>query len=740
MRRRALIGTEPNEPLVNGTTTSGAAAAAGAMTGFAVVAGVLLVACVALMVPAIVGAFRAADSANTAQHALESPCSKYRAFGVQGTPQGFLSTAGPAVEAMVQNQVDDTGVPGMFVAGGANGEIHHFETGMADVANAIPFTNRTLIRLLQQGRFIGAVALLKFMSESNMNGDDLLSTYIPQFASTQVIKAHDPHTPLLLNNAFTTVAGSNVVTVTTTTLAGINDGDNVTIAGVLAAVDGIPAAELNGVHTVRRPSAATPIVFTIKVATQATAGAVGVGGKFVVTIPFVKYNNALTTVAASNVVKVTTPAPHGWSTGDFVAVGKTANAAAVDGIPAAEINGNHQITVTSTTEFTFAVTTTATAGAALTGGGLQLAWVDNADVFVAAPDFVCNFNADYYTLEDPITPPIVRHVLDHSLGLAYSQMADFLCADLSFPFKYQRETLIQNRIVIQRDLAQGFDLPGKATSGVGIQAWAAAWAQVPLAFHPGAYWIEGPQASFIGALIEIGDASASVSLDSPPKARTTEQYMQETIFDPVGMEDTLFFIQDLDPRRTDLLGRMSEVYFSHTSIPVTFFFPFLAPNIDYAYAAGRPRVNALFDSGLMSTPADLLRFADMIRRGGKLRNGTRIIPETLVAELSRTQNRFYENLYPADPGNTWGYGVTVSSHGNFFGSTSVPMGDRVIHALGNFRTTLYVDFGQDTFSVAGWQGIGGANEFYAISYAYGAHLKCINPQDVDAVSLPTTSY
>jgi len=127
----------------------------------------------------------------------------------------------------------------------------------------------------------------------------------------------------------------------------------------------------------------------------------------------------------------------------------------------------------------------------------------------------------------------------------------------------------------------------------------------------------------------------------------------------------------------------------------------------------------------------------MIRRGGKLANGTQLIPASSLAEASRTQNVFFENSYHNHPGATWGLGVEVVSHGSTIGSTGVPMGDRVIAWDGVFGTSFYVDFGQDTFGISGIQALGSFIERYRIVYSYNAHLKCINPQDVDAIALPT---
>ena len=77
-------------------------------------------------------------------------------------------------------------------------------------------------------------------------------------------------------------------------------------------------------------------------------------------------SNSLSTVLGVNKVTVTLPVAHGALVNSFVTV---SGAVAVGGIPASEINGNHQITtIDSATKFTFFVTTPATATVAAGGG------------------------------------------------------------------------------------------------------------------------------------------------------------------------------------------------------------------------------------------------------------------------------------------------------------------------------------------------------------------------------------
>ena len=680
--------------------------------------------------------------------AVTSPCSKYRAFGTKGDVQGFLDTVNDAQNTFLDHQVNTLGIAGGFVIGAAGeNDTHSHYSGFANINAGLPFASDTIIRLFSQTKMLGVVGFFKFMSEHNVNGDDFLRDFLPSYSNPQVIVPIDTDTPYNLNNVITTVAGSRTVTVTTASLGAgvIQNGDNITLSGILSAVDGIPASELNDVHTV---TVNAPGSFTFRVSTPATAGLVGTGGQIVVHVRYVRFNNIISTSAASNVVTITTPNAHGWETGDRVAVARLDDPNPVDGIPSVgEINGVHTITVTGASTFTFTTPTSATAGIALTGGNVQLAWIGTPAYTVkqTQPDFFCTFNFDYYTERDANPPILIRHIMEHSVGWTYGIHADLGCTPFNAPgaTPFIRQANIQSQIVRTLNLAIFGDLPGHATSGQSVVDWANSWAQVPLMFDPGQYFSYSPVISLLGAVMEVGDADPLFSYDNPPKARSVGQYMKERLFDPLGMVDTTFFIQDADPRRADMLSRMSEVYFTHTGVPVTLVLPFLAPVVDWQYETGRPRGTVMFDTGLLSTPADQLAFFQMVKRGGKLPNGTQWIPATLLAEASRTQNSHYQGgvggygngVLQRGRQATWGYGAAVATLAHPFQTTSTPMGTRVMGWLGVLNTAWTVDFGQDTLALTGIQGLGGWVELFRATTRYNEHLRCIDPQDND---LPST--
>ena len=78
-------------------------------------------------------------------------------------------------------------------------------------------------------------------------------------------------------------------------------------------------------------------------------------------------NNCISVASGSTVVTVALGTPHLAVTGSFVTVRGVAGTT-IGGIPVSQINANHQITVTSTTAFTFVVATTAASTVSSTGG------------------------------------------------------------------------------------------------------------------------------------------------------------------------------------------------------------------------------------------------------------------------------------------------------------------------------------------------------------------------------------
>ena len=158
-------------------------------------------------------------------------------------------------------------------------------------------------------------------------------------------------------------------------------------------------------------------------------------------------------------------------------------------------------------------------------------------------------------------------------------------------------------------------------------------ATVPLLYHPGERWVYGLGHDVQARLIEV--------FSGMPYG----EYLQRTIFDPLGMRETVFGV----PAR--LARRFPLVY---------------SPRADGTLAADTTDSYARFTDhhfatlSLSGTAPDYLRFAQMLLNRGEL-DGVRILGSKTV-DLMR-QNHLPPNIPSITPGSTatgWGLGVSVT--------------------------------------------------------------------------------
>jgi len=166
--------------------------------------------------------------------------------------------------------------------------------------------------------------------------------------------------------------------------------------------------------------------------------------------------------------------------------------------------------------------------------------------------------------------------------------------------------------------------------------FAEAIAQMPLRYHPGEQWHYSMGMDVLGRLIEIFSG------------RSFGEFLQERIFEPLGMVDTSF---RLDPAKGERLATLYKVGED----------PLLAP-LDSDLVSYGPETQ--FESGgggLLSTALDYYRFAQCLLNGGAL-EGQRILGRKMV-ELMRT-NCLTLDQYPVgfegnEPFHGFGFGVCV---------------------------------------------------------------------------------
>jgi CubicO group peptidase (beta-lactamase class C family) len=188
-------------------------------------------------------------------------------------------------------------------------------------------------------------------------------------------------------------------------------------------------------------------------------------------------------------------------------------------------------------------------------------------------------------LLDPMTEPMeMWHLLSHTAGLTYGFMYSHPVDEL------YRKAGFEWGTPSSADLAELCDQ----------------LAELPLLYQPGAEWAYSMSIDVLGRVLEV--------ITGQP----LDEVLRTRVLDPLGMVDTAFHVPEADA------GRLAALYGAHPStggaIPLD--------------AAGRaaltPPAAFLGGGGLVSTAADYLRFAEMLRRGGDL-DGVRVLSPRTVA-------------------------------------------------------------------------------------------------------------
>jgi len=254
--------------------------------------------------------------------------------------------------------------------------------------------------------------------------------------------------------------------------------------------------------------------------------------------------------------------------------------------------------------------------------------------------------ADAPVLRAPASPVTIRQLLNHTSGLAYGLTAS------PVDTIYLRAQLYD----AQRPLDEFTD----------------SLAAIPLHFDPGTRWSYSAGLDVAGRVIEVASG------------KKLDVFLDEEIFAPLGMRDTGFHI------RPGTRGRLATVYEPTSDGRVE---PLAG---DRLLAMFEPDARFLWGSGgLLATPDDFLRFAQMLLNGGTF-GGVRILQPESVALM--THNTLPAALTPVsyptlrDPSYGFGLGVAVKVDATD-AAPNVPAG--VYRWSGYLGTYFWVDPAND---------------------------------------------
>ncbi len=221
----------------------------------------------------------------------------------------------------------------------------------------------------------------------------------------------------------------------------------------------------------------------------------------------------------------------------------------------------------------------------------------------------------------------IRHLLTHTSGLGYGQI------DKDERFK---------RIYEQAGITDLF-----TTENVSLEENVKRLAPLPLHQHPGEGYTYSIGYEVLARLVEI--------LSGLPY----DAFLKERLFDPLGMNDTEFYLPPDKARRLVTIQHPSDNG-QWRRYPVTFYDPDFPLKGQKRYFSG--------GAGLCSTAKDYATFLQMILNGGEL-NGTRLLSRTtLQSALSdqigdlrgKNMNRYYSLMFSI----TNEIGVSVGGRGS----------------------------------------------------------------------------
>jgi len=229
-----------------------------------------------------------------------------------------------------------------------------------------------------------------------------------------------------------------------------------------------------------------------------------------------------------------------------------------------------------------------------------------------------------FQLDDPVAKFIPG--FDKVKVLAKEDGAQAQVVDL------ERPITIRDLLLHTSGLSNAKGYRAAFTRPLSLREWAAQLPSVPLAQQPGKAWRYGESVSLLGYLVEVWSH------------RSLDQFLDERMFRPLGMNDTGFYVP------AGKRARLSKIYKTNERGEAE----------PMPQQPGDPSALPVFlsgSAGLYSTTGDYLRFCQMLLNGGQL-DGKRLLSKTTVDLMLR--NQVPAKLIPPNgPGGRKGYGFGI---------------------------------------------------------------------------------
>jgi CubicO group peptidase (beta-lactamase class C family) len=254
-----------------------------------------------------------------------------------------------------------------------------------------------------------------------------------------------------------------------------------------------------------------------------------------------------------------------------------------------------------------------------------------------------NYADTTWTGEPVKTEITIRHLLTHTSGIGYG----VIDGDERFKLLYKKagvtDLFTSEKITIEESVKK--------------------LAKLPLHHQPGEKFTYSEGLDVLGYFIEV---VSGMSFDA---------FLRSHIFDPLGMNDTRFYLPDEKAGR--LVSVQQKVDGNWTKYPVTFY------DTDYPVKGAKSFYSG--GAGLSSTAKDYATFLQMYLNGGEY-NGVRLLSRTTIEVIMSNQ---IGNIWGESPDNVYGlaFGV-VTNKGAAKGGTG---SEGTFDWGGYFNTQYFAD-------------------------------------------------
>ncbi len=293
---------------------------------------------------------------------------------------------------------------------------------------------------------------------------------------------------------------------------------------------------------------------------------------------------------------------------------------------------------------------------------------------------------DSYSLVPANGPITIRHLLNNTSGITYRF------------FGHPHFTDIYGNAGISDGLDRSEGQIGEMVKKL---------AGLPLRNHPGEAWEYGLSSDVLGYLVEV--------LSGIP----FDQFLQERVFEPLGMKDTHFYLpEEKAARLVSLYSPNQEggfTAYAHGTLelgPLVINPGHPITDDDRSYFSG--------GAGLVSAAPDFGRLCQMLLNGGEL-EGVRILSPSTVEVMTTNQIGDLFSLWPQN-GEKWGLGFAVrTNRGPFDELESIG----TFGWAGLYNTFFWVNPAEERFGVMMTQLLPGPAE-YLSKFSVLAHQSIID--------------